>query len=243
MSNLKNLLTDIIRLSATYLIDVFKLETNDTETIIMAHSKKTSIVLNSEAKDYYVDIKGIIGINQPQFMNALLKMKIFQGDDTKIDVKKRDRNGDIVPEEILFTNDTASASYRFMHHKSIAPMPWFNGAHKWNLEFSVTSDIVTILQQLTNLLSDEQSLTLKIDGDVLVANIGDEYGASHRGSANLINGMSGINLKTLKWPVQEMMHVLRLCDKNSIIRMNDKVMNVEIETDIAIHNFYIQPII
>lgn len=240
MTKLLNMIEDLVKLSRTDMIDLFKVDSDENETTVQACSQKTSIVLNGTLKHRYSEIDGTIGINQTQYLRGLLSMKVFQDDATTVTISNRTKNGKTIPDELIFENDGTKASYRFMYAGSIAAMPWFK-PQSWEIEFSLPKDTVKLLSQMTGLMSDETTINLVIKDDYLVAHVGMENSSSHKAQVRLINGMSGKTLRSQNWPIKEIMHVFQACDPSSVIRMNDKTMNVEIENSIGIYNFYIQP--
>ena len=198
-------------------IDTVKITGTDEETLVEAMDNERTVIVKGKLLTPETNLQGEFGMSNLGLIQGLVGSALFKGDGVSVDVKRRERNGKQVPEEITFVNATtkSSASYRLMATDLIPEQAKFLGT-QWDVEVDPSASKLKELQALAGLFSSfENYFTVKTVKNEEGKNelrfyIGEEGSSMHRSYLTINDDVAGQLGGDLHWPIQNVLAILKL---------------------------------
>jgi hypothetical protein len=198
-------------------IETVKITGSEEETLVEAMDNERTVIVKGKLLTPETNLKGEFGMSNLSLIQGLVGSALYKGDGVSVDVKRRERNGKQVPEEISFHNATtkSSASYRLMATDLIPEQAKFLGT-QWDVEVDPSASKLKELQALATLYSQFESYftvkTVKSDEgkNELRFYIGEEGSSMHRAFLTINDDVEGTLGGDLHWPIQSVLSILKL---------------------------------
>ena len=228
------------------IIDTVKITGTDDKTLIEAMDNERTVIIKGKLVSPEAGLKGEFGLSHLSLLQGLVGSALFKGDGVAVDVKRRERNGVLTPEEISFlnTNTKSSASYRLMSKDLIPEQAKFLGT-TWDVEISPTPSKLKELQALSGLYSSFEQYflvkTVKNDegNNELRLYIGDENSSMHKAYLTLDDNVEGTLGGDLHWAIGPVTSILKLiADENPKIKFSSRgALQITAENSVATYDF------
>lgn len=227
-------------------IETVKITGTDEETNVEAMDNDRTVILKAKLLSPESNLVGEFGMGNLSLLQGLVSNPLFRTDDATITVKRRERNGKQVPEEITFINSEkkTSGAYRLMASDLIPEQAKFLGVN-WDVEIDPSQSKLKELQALAGLYSAFESFfmakTVKNeDGTTdLVFFIGDEGSSMHRASLVIAEDIKGSLGGDLHWPINQVLNILKLgADENLKLQFSSRgALQITMTSPLAEYNF------
>lgn len=211
-------------------IETVKITGSDTETLVEAMDNDRTVIVKAKLLTTEPNLKGEFGMSNLSLIQGLVTSALFKGDGVTTTVKRRERNGKQVPEEIAFENTTtkSSAAYRLMSSDLIPEQAKFLGA-QWDVEVDPSASKLKELQALAGLYAAFESffmvktVTNDEGKNELRFYIGDEGSSMHRAYLTIGDEVEGKLGGDLHWPINQVMAILKLgADENLKLQFSSR---------------------
>lgn len=198
-------------------IDTVKITGTDDETIIEAMDNERTVIVKGKLLKPEANLKGEFGMSHLPLLQGLVNYALFKTEDAKMDVKRRERNGKTVPEEITFqsADGKSSGAYRLMSSELIPEQAKFLGT-AWDVEVDPSASKLKELQALAGLYGQFENFfmvkTVKNDEgkNELRFYIGDEASSMHRAFLTVGEDVEGTLSGDLHWGIAPVLAILKL---------------------------------
>ena len=198
-------------------IDTVKITGTEEETLVEAMDNERTVIVKGKLLTPEADLKGEFGMSHLPLLQGLVSSALYKGDGVTVEVKRRERNGKQVPEEISFVNNTtkSSAAYRLMASDLIPEQAKFLGT-TWDVEVDPSASKVKELQALAGLYGTFENffmvktVTNEEGKNDLRFYIGDEGSSMHRSFLTLAEDVKGTLGGDLHWGIAPVMAILKL---------------------------------
>jgi hypothetical protein len=243
---MRDKIRDIVKHTALGFIETVKVTGTDTETLVETFAENHTVVIKAHMHDPSSELRGVFGFNNLGLLRSLIEFPNYKTDDATVTVKYRERNGEKVPEEIVFKDEHGSKDhYRLMAQEAMADQPQFNGL-VWDIEIAPTKSIIKEFGQRASMYSGigTHFTVGVVDGDLIVY-FGDQDGSTHKGSMVFEKGVTGtITSGKYYWPIAPFLQILKLSDGvDCIVSISNRgAFQITIESEIAEYR-YIMPCI
>lgn len=227
-------------------IDTVKITGTDEETLVEAMDNERTVIIKGKLLKPEALLKGEFGMSNLALIQGLVSSALYKGDGVSVDVKRRERNGKQVPEEITFVNSTtkSSASYRLMATDLIPEQAKFLGT-QWDVEVDPSASKLKELQALAGLFSAFENYftvkTVKNDEgkNELRFYIGEEGSSMHRSFLTINDDVSGHLAGDLHWPIQSVLSILKLgAEENPKLQFSSRgALQITMTSATAEYNF------
>jgi len=203
-------------------IETVKITGSDTETLVEAMDNDRTVIVKGKLLTKNDDLKGEFGMSNLALIQGLVTSALFKGDGVETKVKRRERNGKQVPEEINFENTgtKSKAAYRLMSSDLVPEQAKFLGT-QWDVEVDPSASKLKELQALASLYGAYENhfmiKTVKSDEgkNELRFYMGDEGSSMHRAYLTLSDDVEGNLGGDLHWPIDRVLAILKLgADEN-----------------------------
>jgi hypothetical protein len=193
-------------------IDTVKITGDKKTTVIEAMDSDRTVIIKAKLLAPEGNLIGEFGMSHLPLLQGLLNFVTYKADGASIDVKRRERNGKQVPEEIVFkgANGASPASYRLTAADLIPEQAKFLGS-SWDVEISPARAKVQEFAALAGLYSSFENyfLVKTADGN-LNFHIGDEGSSMHKAALCIEEGVEGELKGDLYWPITQVLNILKL---------------------------------
>lgn len=193
-------------------IETVKITGTDKTTSIEAMDTDRTVIIKAKLLAPEHALLGEFGMSHLPLLQGLLNFPTYKGDNAVIDVKRRERNGKQVPEEITFKGEKGSspASYRLMSSELIPEQAKFLGA-QWDVEINPSRSKIQEFAALAGLYSSFENyfLVKTVDGN-LNFYIGDESSSMHKAVLTIEEGVTGEIKGDLHWPINQVLSILKM---------------------------------
>lgn len=245
MLEIKDVISDIVKHTATGFIEHVKITGNATETLIDAMDSDRTVILKGKLHAPVSQFEGEIGFGNLPFLKGLINLSNYKQDGTTIDVISRDKNGIKVPDHLQFTDPNGNTDrYRFMSKETIDQVLQtvkFKGA-KWDVTIEPTKQKVTELHGVASIYGGiESNFTLKTEKGELIITIGSQTGnfAARRVFAT---GVVGDYKEMHPWALSRVLTILNLGMSGKCEMSVSKIGALQISVDSGIGQYnYILP--
>lgn len=198
-------------------IDTVKITGTETETVVEAMDNERTVIVKGKLLNAVPELVGEFGMSHLPLLQGLVNYAMFKTEDAKMVVKRRERGGKQVPEEISFASadGKSSGSYRLMAADLVPEQAKFLGT-QWDVEIDPSASKLKELQALAGLYGQFENFfmvkTVKgEDGkNELRFFIGDEGSAMHRASLAIAEDVDGTLGGELHWGIAPVLAILKL---------------------------------
>tara|TARA_B000000557_G_C20795623_1_gene453097 strand:- start:651 stop:1415 length:765 start_codon:yes stop_codon:yes gene_type:complete len=242
-NNMRDVLLDIVKHTHSLgFIQAVKINGNTgNETEIEAMDDDRSVVLKGKLHNAVSDFVGTIGLGKLGVLSGYLNFEGYNDPSSKIQVVKRQRNNESVPEELQFSSTSGyNANYRFMVSALIdekLKSVKFKGV-QWDLTIKPTQQNIKDLSYWAGVMgSVEPTFVAKTDGDVLKLYIGD--GSNDRVEIPFATGCQAQLKKGWAWPLAQTLSILKLSDtsQTSISFSEQGAMKISVDSGIGLYEY------
>lgn len=211
-------------------IETVKITGSDDETLVEAMDNDRTVIVKAKLLKADAQLKGEFGMSNLSLIQGLVSSPLFKGDGVTTEVKSRERNGKMVPEEIAFDNTTtkSKAAYRLMSSDLIPEQAKFLGA-QWDVEVDPSASKLKELQALAALYAQFESFfavkTVQNEEGTneLRFYIGDEGSSMHRAYLTIGEEVEGKLGGDLHWPINQVLAILKLgADENLKLQFSSR---------------------
>jgi hypothetical protein len=236
---MKDILTDIV--THTYTlgnIPLVKISGSDAETIIESMSEDRSVIINAKTNTPVQEFDGTFGMPNLDKLNLHLKNPEYK-ENAKIEVIRADRNGEEIPVNLHFENETGDFvnDYRFMNQQFVnekLKSVKFKGA-QWDIEFQPSVAAIARLKLQAAAHSEETNFQVKTENNNLVFFFGDA--STHAGSFVFEPSVKSKLKQTWAWPVSQVISILNL-DGDKVMKIADAgAMMISVDSGLASYDY------
>lgn len=245
MSELKDYLLDIVKATTSLggQLTGVRVEGTDKETKIESVNGDRTLIMLATANAPVEEFKGLFGIPNLTKLGDILNFEEYK--DAKGEIVYSDRGGEKTPTTIRFTNADGDFTneHRLVNHVvvqekmksvSIKKLP------EWVIEFEPVPSVLSRLAFQSNLLNENEGVTLYQEDDKLMARIGDN--ANHLGQFVMASGFAKKKFTVESmWVVKQILPILKLSAGagHSKVRLsNNNLMEIEIDTGLINYRYY-----
>lgn len=236
---MKDILTDIVSHTHTLgNIPLVKITGTEVETIIESMAEDRSVIINAKTNTPVVEFTGTFGMPNLEKLNLHLRNPEYK-ENAKIEVVTADRNGETIPVNLHFENNTGDFvnDYRFMNQQIVnekLKTVKFKGA-QWDIEFEPTMAAIARLKLQAQAHSEETVFQVKTDKSNLVFYFGDAN--THAGSFIFESNITGKLKQLWSWPVAQVMSILNL-DGDKVMKISDQgAMMITVNSGLASYDY------
>jgi len=223
-----------------------KVTGRDTETLLDAMDTDRTVIMKAKLHNTEEDFSGEFGLGNLGFLTGVTNLPNYKTDGATVEVIKRDRNGDVVPDHLLFKDaDGNNDQYRFMNKQMIddALQTVKLKITDWDIVFEPTKQKVSELQQVAQIYGGiEPNFSLKTDdNNDLIITVGAADG-SLTGKRVFAKNVNGSLNQGFSWPLSQVLSILKLgMSGNCVMKVSSRGA-LMISVDSGIGNYdYILP--
>lgn len=244
--NLRELLLDIIKYTTgTGIVDAIKIENEEENgsmvTRVNAMDDNKSVIIKGKLNEPEPRFVGSVGMSRLSILKGFAELASHKTDNATVEIKTAERQGNIVSEEIVFTDEKGTSSVFRLMSGDIIPNAKFLGA-KWTVEFTPDKSTLAEFAQKVNILSSlEQVFWPSFEDGVLTFHIG-EKGSTHYTNCIMTKdggqGKLSANNKMF-WPNSLVLNILKLdSDNTSTFKISeDGAAMIEIKSKNAVWQY------
>jgi hypothetical protein len=236
---MKDILTDIVSHTHTLgNIPLVKITGTEAETLIEAMAEDRSVIINAKTNSPVTEFTGTFGMPNLDKLSLHLRNPEYK-ENAKIEVVKADRNGEEIPVNLHFENETGDFvnDYRFMNQQIVnekLKSVKFKGA-QWDIEFQPSMASISRLKLQAQAHSEETAFQVKTDSNNLVFYFGDAN--THAGSFVVESNVKAKLKQNWSWPVSQVMSILNL-DGDKIMKIADAgAMMISVNSGLASYDY------
>ena len=243
---MRDTIQDIVRHTGGLgFIETVKITGSEEETIVEAMDDDRTVVIKGKLLASEPLLKGEFGMSHLSLLQGLVTNALFKADDSTVEVKRRERNGQQVPEEIVFTGlgGKTSGTYRLMAAELVSPAKFLGAS--WDVAVDPSASKLKELQALAGLYSQFENhfmvKTVKNDEgkNELRFYIGDEGSSMHRAFLTIGDDVDGDLTGDLHWPIDKVLAILKLgADENIKLQFSNRgALQILMTSNIAEYSF------
>ena len=236
---MKDILQDIVTHTHSLgIIPIVKITGKEDETVIESMSEDRSVIINAKTRKPVDEFSGTFGMPNLDKLAQHLKNPEYK-ENAKIEVVTQERNGQTVPVNLHFENNTGDFvnDYRFMNSEIInekLKTVKFKGA-SWDIEFEPTMAAVSRLKLQASAHSEENVFQVRTEDGNLVFSFGDA--STHAGSFVFQSDVKAKLKQSWAWPVQQVMSILNL-DGDKTMKIADAgAMMITVDSGLATYDY------
>lgn len=235
------ILRDIVKFTSLGFIDTLRITGTEEETRIESISLKESVVLKAKLATPSPDLIGQFGMGNLNILKGFVEIANFRADGAKVQVKRRERNGEEVPEKISFIDAHGQTlNYRLMAKEIVSEQPKMMPI-KWDVSFKPTKSNIENFAKVASILSGvHKEFVPKVQNGNLYFYLGGENTAMHDGVVIFAEGINGKLRSSPHWSISTLLAVLKLADEASDCRMeldSDGLLGITLETNTAEYQY------
>jgi hypothetical protein len=210
---MKDAILDIVRHTASLgFFDLAKVTGTDANTEVWTCDEKRNVVLEATLNNPVADLIGEVGLGNLSFLNGL--SGLYNKDGSEVEISTVERNGETVPDYIIFKDDQGNKDkYRLMSKEIIdtqLEQSKFKGV-KWDVEFDPKKTKVSEMSAKAGIYSAiEPTFTVKTENGNLIFTFGSDTGGSHFGRMTFAENVAGSINEGYAWPIDKFLAILKL---------------------------------
>lgn len=243
MHDLKDIVSDVVKHTATGFIENVKITGSDEETLIDSIDTNKTVIIKGKLHEPVPDFSGEIGFGNLKFLKGVLNLKNYKDEQAKVTVQTRERNDETIPDCLLFTDQYGNSDkYRFMSKEIINQVLQtvkFKGA-KWNFTIKPTKQKVNELQSAASIYGGiEPNITLSVEDKNLVVTFGSQKG-SFVGQRVFAENIKGKYEGNHSWNLSKVLTILDLgmSGKSCSLSVSDVgVMQITVDSGLGEYNY------
>jgi len=243
---MKDVIADVVKHTAGLgFIENVKVTGGDDETLLDAMDSERTVILKAKLHNAQPDFIGEFGLGNLGFLSGVSKLPNYAGEESTVEVIKRERNGAEAPDHLLFKDTSGNTDrYRFMSKEIIdqtLQTVKFKGAD-WDVTFEPTKAKVSELTQVAGIYGGiEPNFTVKTEEGNLVITVGAADG-SYTGRRTFAHNVDGDLNEGYAWPLAQVLAILKLGMSGTCVMQISKRGALQISVDSGIGKYdYILP--
>ena len=236
---MKDILQDVVAHTHSLgFLPLAKITGEDKSTTIESMAEDRSVIMVSKPKSPVSEFKGTFGMPNLDKLAMHLKNPEYK-ENAVIQVVKQQRNGEDVPVNLHFENETGDFTndYRFMSTEVInekLKTVKFKGAN-WDIEFQPSIAAINRLKLQAQAHNEENNFQVKTENGNLVFSFGDA--STHAGSFVFEPGIKTKLKQNWTWPVAQVMSILNL-DGDKTMKIADAgAMMITVDSGLAEYEY------
>lgn len=236
---MKDILQDVVAHTHSLgFLPLVKITGEDKSTTIESMAEDRSVIMVSKTKSPVGEFKGTFGMPNLDKLAMHLKNPEYK-ENAVIQVVKQQRNGEDVPVNLHFENETGDFvnDYRFMSTEVInekLKTVKFKGAN-WDIEFQPSIAAINRLKLQAQAHNEENNFQVKTENGNLVFSFGDA--STHAGSFVFEPGIKTKLKQNWTWPVAKVMSILNL-DGDKTMKIADAgAMMITVDSGLAEYEY------
>lgn len=240
MTNIKDILTDVSKITKGLQISMIKVVGTDKTTEFKASSDDSRIMMKADAKKMIPEFNGVFGLGSLGVLRGYLDIYNSYDNETAVvvNVEKTERNGTSVLSDISFKAKGQSAAvYRLSSESSLRKTAIFNGGIAWDVEMTdIPKAKIQEFMKFAGVLGSIESFfsVSTVDGR-LIFSIGEENAAISRVQIDM-GAVSGKLNSMHKYPTVEYLTILS--NNNPVIKFSNKgVAQISVDSGLIDYEF------
>ena len=242
----RDVVQDIVKHTAGLgFIQAVKVTGDENETLLDAMDTDRTVIMKAKLHNTEADFAGEFGLGNLGFLQGITGLPNYQADDATVEVVSRERNGNTVPDHLMFKDsDGNTDQYRFMSKEIIEQTLQtvkFKGAD-WDVTFEPTKAKVSELTQVAGIYGGiEPNFTVKTQDGDLVVTVGAPDG-SFTGKRTFASNIEGELNEGYAWPLAQVLAILKLGMSGACVMQISSRGALQISVDSGIGKYdYILP--
>ena len=241
---MKDIILDVVKHTAGLgFIESVKVTGTADKTAFDAMDPDRTVILNATLHGPHADLIGEFGMGNLGFLNGISNLGNYKEDGSEVTVNRRERNGEEVPESLLFKDAHGNTdTYRFMSKQVVEQQlktAVFKGA-AWDVEFEPSKQKVSEIQQVAGIYAAiDPTFKVKTEDGNLVLYIGGSDAGSHTGRRVFANNVNGELKQGWSWPLNQVLAILKLgMSGMCIMKIADQgALQISIDSGIGMYNY------
>lgn len=243
MNDIKDVVADIVKHTATGFIDNVKITGSEEETVIDSIDSNRTVIIKGKLNKPVSDLSGEIGLGNLKFLKGVLSLKNYKEQDSTVTVESRAKNGNDVPDSLLFKDQYGNTdNYRFMSKEIIDQVLQtvkFKGAN-WDITINPTKQKISELQSAASIYGGiEPNISLKVENNELVISFGTNKG-SFTGKRVFAENVEGTYNEPHSWNLSKVLTILDLGMSGQECSMSVSsvgVIQITVNSGIGVYNY------
>lgn len=243
MNDIKDVVADIVKHTATGFIENVKITGSKKETVIDSIDPNRTVIIKGTLHSPVSDFSGELGFGNLKFLKGVLNLKNYKETSATVTVETREKNGNTVPDSLLFKDEYGNTDkYRFMSKEIIDQVLQtvkFKGAN-WDVTVNPTKQKVSELQSAAAIYGGiEPNISLKVDNGELIVTFGSSKG-SFAGKRVFAENLSGTYDEPHSWNLSKVLTILDLGMSGKECTMSVSsvgVMQITVDSGIGVYNY------
>lgn len=243
MNDIKDVVADIVKHTATGFIENVKITGSEKETVIDSIDANRTVIVKGKLHNSVSEFSGELGFGNLKFLKGVLNLKNYKESDSTVTVKSREKNGNIVPDSLVFKDAYGNTdNYRFMSKEIIDQVLQtvkFKGAN-WDFTVRPTKQKLSELQSAASIYGGiEPNISLKIEDGELVISFGSSRG-SFAGKRVFAEEVEGEYDEPHSWNLSKVLSILDLGMSGKECTMSVSsvgVMQITVDSGIGVYNY------
>ncbi len=237
---MKDILQDIIEHTrALEGVDLIRVEGTDQETKVIALAEDKSVAITGLFKNPNAEFVGSFGMPNLTKLSTIIGFDDYDND-SKINVLKKDRDGQQVPDTIHFETKDGSFvnDYRLMGSNVVSERvkePKLATTITFNVEFTPTVASIQRLKKQASANSEETTFVTKVDGSDLKIYFGDH--SSHSGNFVFEAGVTGKLARQWAWPIKQVLAILSLAGDKTFKISDQGLCEIVVDSGLAVYTY------
>lgn len=209
----------------------------DDSTEFKAVDADRTVIMSAKLHAPVSEFQGEFGLGNLSVLNRICKLSNYQGDDTKIKVVAREKDGETFPHEMLFRDGAGSKDqYRFMSKAALTKIPNFRGA-TWDLEIQPATARVEHLAEIAGIYaSDNPNFAVKTEDGSLIFEVGSDEGGVF-GRRIFAENIEGSLKNVWSWPLSPVLSVLRLGGTQKLMFSDKGACQIMVDSGIGVYTY------
>lgn len=213
MNDIKDIVADIVKHTATGFIENVKITGTNDETVIDSIDANRTVIIKGSLHNPVTDLSGELGLGNLKFLKGVLNLSNYKSPDATVTVESRDKNGQTLPDRLLFKDQYGNTdNYRFMSKEIIDQVLQtvkFKGA-AWDVTITPTKQKLGELQSAASLYGGiEPNISLKVENSELIISFGSNKG-SFAGKRVFAEDVDGTYDEPHSWNLSKILTILDL---------------------------------
>jgi hypothetical protein len=240
---MQDLLKDIVAHTHNLgFLNIVKITGSDVQTLIDSMSDDRSVIMFGQTSLPQPDMIGVFGMAQLGKLKYHLDCPEYK-ENAKIEIVKETRNNEMIPTKIHFENqqNDFKNDYHFMNSQIInekLKTIKFKGVN-WHVEVTPSLQAVQRFQFQAATNNEHTTFVTKTDKGSLKFVFGDP--STHGGEFVFASGITGALKRSLSWPVQSILSILKIADVNNT-KLNisdDGALMITLDSGLATYKYII----
>ena len=241
---MKDILLDLVDHTAGLgFIENVKVTGTDAETSFEAMDPDRTVILNAKTTNPVPELIGEFGMGNLGFLNGIVNLDGYKADEAVINVKTRERNGQVSPDSLTFEDQYGNTDqYRFMSKEVVEQQlktVKFRGVN-WNVSFEPSKQSVQELAQIAGIYSTiEPTFSVKTENGNVVIGVGTDDGSGHVGKRIFARNVDGELKQNWSWPLHQVLGILKLGMSGAcVMNISDQgALQISIDSGLAIYDY------